>query len=179
MAKPGKPLNARQQKFVDAYLAGGNATKAAISAGYSRKTARAIGPRLLKNVAISAEVERRLTKASDKTDVTVERTLREMARLAYVDVGEAFDAAGFMLPLCDIPEDTRRAIVGLEASEIFAGEDEDRSIIGHLKKVRFADKKGALDSLMKHLGIAGADRVELGQDTLRALVEAARKAAGK
>lgn len=36
-------MNVRQQKFCDYYLQSGNATDAAIKAGYSEKTARAIG----------------------------------------------------------------------------------------------------------------------------------------
>ena len=35
-------LTLKQQKFIDYYLQSGNATKAAIEAGYSRKTARGI-----------------------------------------------------------------------------------------------------------------------------------------
>lgn len=36
-------LNHRQQRFVDEYVADPNATQAAIRAGYSARTARAIG----------------------------------------------------------------------------------------------------------------------------------------
>lgn len=45
-------MNVRQQKFCDYYLQSGNATDAAIKAGYSEKTAYSIGQRLLKNVEI-------------------------------------------------------------------------------------------------------------------------------
>lgn len=45
-------MNVRQQKFCDYYLQSGNATDAAIKAGYSGKTAYSIGQRLLKNVEI-------------------------------------------------------------------------------------------------------------------------------
>lgn len=45
-------MNVRQQKFCDYYLQSGNATEAAIKAGYSKKTAYSIGQRLLKNVEI-------------------------------------------------------------------------------------------------------------------------------
>lgn len=52
-----KKLNARQESFVFYYAAGtdgtkGNATKSAIAAGYSPKSAKTVGPRLLENVGI-------------------------------------------------------------------------------------------------------------------------------
>ena len=47
-------LNARQQAFVNAYARGGfkNATQAAVTAGYSEKTADRIASRLLTNVEV-------------------------------------------------------------------------------------------------------------------------------
>lgn len=40
-------MNQRQRAFCEAYLLSGNATEAAIKAGYSPKSARSIGQRLL------------------------------------------------------------------------------------------------------------------------------------
>lgn len=152
--------NDKQKRFVAEYLKDLNATQAAIRAGYSPRTARAQASQLLTKPNIAAAVEAGAKRVTDKAEIDATEVLREMKRLAMVDVGLAFDDSGFMLPLKDIPEDIRRAIVGLEVSEIFAGDGDQKSIIGHLKKVKFADKKGALDSLMKHLGIAGADKLE-------------------
>ncbi len=50
-------MNARQRAFVEAYA--GNATEAAIAAGYSPKTAYSNGARLLKNAEVAAAVRRR------------------------------------------------------------------------------------------------------------------------
>ena len=50
-------LTAKQQRFVDAY--DGNATKAAIAAGYSEKTAYSAGQRLLKNDEILTAIQER------------------------------------------------------------------------------------------------------------------------
>ncbi len=81
-------LMARQRKFVDAYLVSGNATSAAIAAGYSERTAYSIGSRLLKNVEIAAAVGIRRERASTKADLTLEghlaslRALRNKAAIA-------------------------------------------------------------------------------------------------
>ncbi len=45
-------MNERQRRFCECYAHNPNATQAAISAGYSEKTARAAGQRLLTNVDI-------------------------------------------------------------------------------------------------------------------------------
>ena len=54
-------MTGKQRAFVEAYLANGfNATKAAITAGYSAKTARSIGSENLTKPNISAMIEQRL-----------------------------------------------------------------------------------------------------------------------
>ena len=52
------PLTPRQARFVTEYLKDSNATDAAKRAGYSAKTAYSIGPRLLKDVGVSAAIRK-------------------------------------------------------------------------------------------------------------------------
>lgn len=49
-------MNAKQELFCKVYAATHNATKAAIAAGYSAKTAHSQGARLLKNVEIQKRI---------------------------------------------------------------------------------------------------------------------------
>ncbi|MFZ1975817.1 MAG: terminase small subunit [Candidatus Acidiferrales bacterium] len=72
-------LNARQQKFVVAYIKLGNATQAAIAAGYSARTAKQIGSRLLTNVAIASAI----TLSVADQGISLERWAKETARLAF------------------------------------------------------------------------------------------------
>ena len=51
-------LTEKQKKFVDEYLIDLNATQAAMRAGYSEKTARSIGQRLLTNVDIQKYMQK-------------------------------------------------------------------------------------------------------------------------
>ena len=55
-------MTARQRKFCDEYLISGNATDAAIKAGYSPKTAKSIGQRLLTFVDLKQYIETELEK---------------------------------------------------------------------------------------------------------------------
>lgn len=52
-------VNERQRKFVERFMATGNATKSAIAAGYSEKTARVQGSQLLTNPAIQQAIKKR------------------------------------------------------------------------------------------------------------------------
>ena len=72
-------LSNKQLVFVNEYLIDFNATQAAIRAGYSEKTARQIGSRLLANVVISSEINRRITELSMSADETLLR-IGEQAR---------------------------------------------------------------------------------------------------
>ena len=55
-------MTPRQQKFCDEYLISGNATDAAIKAGYSPKTAKSIGQRLLTFVDLKQYINAELEK---------------------------------------------------------------------------------------------------------------------
>lgn len=57
-------LTPRQRQFVDSYVRHGNAQVAAVEAGYSRDRARQAAHELLSNQEVTAEIEKRQTKAS-------------------------------------------------------------------------------------------------------------------
>lgn len=56
------PLSEQRKRFVDEYLIDLNGTQAAIRAGYSPKTAQEQASRLLSNVMVRAEIEKRWLK---------------------------------------------------------------------------------------------------------------------
>lgn len=69
-----KSLSERERCFVEAYMgqAAGNATKAAIAAGYSQKTAASIASRLLRKVKIKKAIKTRV-KADPKAATREDR----------------------------------------------------------------------------------------------------------
>ncbi|MDF7683510.1 terminase small subunit [Lactobacillus sp. ESL0679] len=58
-------LTVKQQKFANEYIKSGNATEAAIKAGYSKRTAYSIGQENLKKVEIANYLEKRMKEISD------------------------------------------------------------------------------------------------------------------
>lgn len=73
-----KKLTTKQKLFVEYYLANPNATQAAIKAGYSEKTAKSQGQRLLTNVDIANRVSQRVETAVMSAD----EVLLELSNIA-------------------------------------------------------------------------------------------------
>jgi len=153
----GKPS---RERFVDEFMVDRNATQAAIRAGYSPKTAGSAGHRLLKTVEILAEINRRGSEQSQRLQITSDRIMLELERLALLDPLDMFNPDGSMKALADIPEDARRAIGGLELRELTPLETPAGPIAVQLRKVKFIDKTRALEDLAKILGLM-KEKVEI------------------
>lgn len=69
-------LNQRQLTFCEEYIKTNNATKAAIAAGYSEKTARVIGPENLSKPAISAYIKSRLDEINAEQIASTDEVMR-------------------------------------------------------------------------------------------------------
>ena len=169
-----KAPEARYRAFVDAYLANGrNATQAAITAGYSPKTAYAQGARLLRKAQIAAAIDAASEKAQAASGLTVERTLREVARVAYFDPRKLFRGDGSLKDPSEWDDDTAAAVAAIEGYSVKAqkrgkksansDEADDASIYG-MTKVKLWDKNAALEKAMKHLGLYERDNAQRAPD---------------
>jgi len=72
------PLTPKQQRFVLEYLQDHNGTRAAIRAGYSDKTAKQQGSRLLTDPRIQAAVRAGQQKVAKNAEVTVDSLMKEL-----------------------------------------------------------------------------------------------------
>ena len=68
-------MNARQKRFFDEYLIDCNATQAAIRAGYSPKTAKQIGQRMLTNVDLKAYIDEQLERIHNEKTADAQEVL--------------------------------------------------------------------------------------------------------
>lgn len=71
-------LTAKQQRFVDEYLVDLNASAAARRAGYSEKTAGAIGDENLKKPEIAEAIQKAMDARSERTEVTADYVLNSI-----------------------------------------------------------------------------------------------------
>ena len=148
-------LTPRQQKFVAEYLVDMNATQAAIRTGYSARSAFVQGSRLLSKDKIKTAVKVGRAKLASKLEITQERVLLEYARIAFADTGSVMTWGPHGVsakPSHELSDDERCAVA--EVSQTVSANG-DLSM-----RVKMHDKKGALDSLARHLGLF-VDRVEV------------------
>lgn len=71
-------LNERQNKFVREYIKTNNATQAAISAGYSKKTAYSIGQENLKKPEIAEAIEKERKKNIERFEYTMQDSFNNL-----------------------------------------------------------------------------------------------------
>lgn len=162
-------LTPKQAIFIAEYLIDCNATRAASAAGFAASSAHVTGARLLKNATIAAAIAERQQQRQQKLKITAERVLEEIAKLAFYDPKDLFDARGFLKPVTEMDDITRAAIAALdtETREI-AGEGPLQRTL--LKKIKLADKGLNLERLGRYLKLF-TDRVEHdGRVTLEQLV---------
>jgi phage terminase small subunit len=155
-----RKLTPKQSAFIEEFACDMNATQAAIRAGYSAKTAKEQATRLLSNVHVAAEIAKGRAARSERTGITADRVLQELARVAFLDIRKLFNPDGSMKPLSELDDDTAAAIAGLDLAEI---RDEDGKPVGVLKKIKIADKLVALDKLARNLGLL-QDKLKIGGD---------------
>ena len=146
--KDADGLNARQRAFVSAYLIDGNATKAAVAAGYAPKHADITGFRLLRNASVSAALRRVQLRVAAQADVAATDVLRELlARIAFSDMRAFTDWNSDGVSLkdsADLTDDQARCVA--EVSQTITKE-------GGTIRFKLHDKPNALTLLGKHLGL--------------------------
>ena len=156
----------KQKIFCDEYLIDFNESRDEKVAYPDCKTdaaARANSSRLLTNDNIQEYLKTKRAELGNKMEITQERVLKEMARIAFGDVRKLYDDNGSLKFIKNIDEDAASIIAGIETAEAFEGYGEDREMIGYTKKVKLADKAKALDMLGKYFGMF-KDKIEIDQN---------------
>src|SRR5277367_5973298 len=106
-------MTPKQTRFVAEYLANGlNATKAAISAGYSEKTAASIGEENLRKPEISAAIKERTSKIMERLEVNAELVVQEIAKLAFFDPRKLFNGDGSLKLISEIDDHSAASLAG-------------------------------------------------------------------
>lgn len=144
-------MTKKQKRFCEEYLIDLNATQAAIRAGYSPDTAKAIGCENLTKPDIRAHIDRAMAERSRRTGVNADRVVQELAKIAFVNATDVIDPKTATVKEDALPEDTA-AIQSVKVKTF--GED------GLEREIKMADKLKALEMLGRHLGMF-KDKLEL------------------
>lgn len=142
-----RELNQKQKRFADEYLIDLNATQAATRAGYSAKTANEQGARLLAHVSVQAYLSARMKMRESRTEITQDKVLREIARVAFSDPRKVMTWGTQGVQLRDSEEltDDEAAII----SEVSSTASDH----GINLKLKTHDKLKALELLGRHLSM--------------------------
>ena len=158
-------LNAKQERFCQEFLVDLNATQAAIRAGYSEKTAKSQGSRLLTKADVSARVGELKAERAKRTEITADRVLRELARVAFVDPTDVLNMETATVKP-DVSADDRAVIAAVKVKYIPVkqyDEDGELTVVDAVEReVKLADKLRALDMLAKHLNMYDKERQQDG-----------------
>lgn len=88
MAKDSNGLTDKQKRFCSEYLKDFNATAAYLRAGYqcTRAAAERASSRLLRNVEVQAYLAIKRSRIEERSEITLEKTMREIGRIAFGDI---------------------------------------------------------------------------------------------
>lgn len=164
-------LTPKQERFVAEYLIDLNATQAAIRAGYSAKTAKQAGSENLSKPDVAEAVQAAMKQREQRTEITQDRVLKELARIAFFDIRRLYREDGTMKDPHEMDADTAAAIASIEVKEELDRDDgvtEEHEpqahggslkrrrgslVAGYTLKTKVFDKGSALQLAMRHLGM--------------------------
>lgn len=139
---PELGLTPNQKRFVIELLVDLDVENASLRAGY--KSAK-YGYDILRLPAAKKFLALKREEMEAKTGITIERVLMEYARIAFFNPRHLYDENNRLRSIHDMPDEITAAI-----AEIHIDTKQD---IPELTKFKACDKKGALDSLARHLGM--------------------------
>ena len=154
-------LTAKQARFVEEYLIDLNGSQAAIRAGYSGKTARAIAYELLTKPDIQDAIAEAQQERSKRTGINQDRVLAELALLGFSNMQDYMRSGPDGDPYLDFSGLTREqaaALTEVTVEDFKDGRGDDARDVKRVK-FRLADKRAALVDIGKHLGMF-KERVE-------------------
>ena len=160
----GKP-SPLQVRFCEEYVVDLNGKQAAIRAGYKDSCAVMSAMENLRNPALQEILQNLKDERSRRTEVTADRVLLEIARLAFNDPRKVFNPdTEEALPVSKWPDEVAAAIASIKITEQKSEDD----VIVVVKEVKFWDKNKSLDMAAKHLGMYEADNKQKTEEFTKA-----------
>lgn len=157
---PEIELDDEERQFVDEYLIDADRIRAyhTMRPGCSYRTARRRGQELFNRPHVQAEIRAARRSSANRCQITAERTLKELARVAYSDVIDLYDPQTNTLRLPrHIPLEVRRAIasvkVARERRSVRTSGRTRTTVSDTVIEYKFWPKMQALEKLCRHLGL--------------------------
>ena len=149
-------LTERAELFCANYVQNWNARTAAEAAGYTYGTARM----LLLQPKIQARIRAMNAKLLKAADITAQRVMLELARVAFGDIRGIVDESGRLKPIRELDDDTAAIVAGIDVetryerdgteTDLATGEEKPRVVAVQTAKIKRYDKNPALSILARH-----------------------------
>lgn len=155
----GNDLTSKQKIFCEEYVIDWNATRAALAAGYSKKTAYSIGNENLKKPEIASyinEIQRDLSKLAG---ISALKNVLELKKIAYSNIGNLREDWYTVREFDQLTEDEKAAISKVVTDE--RTDKQGRKVT--YVKLETHDKMRAIEILNKMLGYNAPDKQEVRQ----------------
>jgi len=177
MARGCGGLTAKQQRFVEEFLVDGNATQAAIRAGYSERTARSIAQENLTKPDIAQAIAAGQRARSTHLGITADDIARELAKLGFANMADYLTVGEDGQPTLDWSQLTRDQAAALQEVTVDEYVDGAGDDAREVRKVRFklSDKRASLVDLAKLLGFWKEKHELSGRVRLEDILEASRE----
>lgn len=151
-------VEARHEKFRQEFKRnGGNATQAAIFAGFAPHSAEVTGAKLAKRYQLREAARTHEQTLLEKSRLETERVLEELRRIVFADPRKFYNADGSLKSVVDLDDDTAAALSSLDVDEIKEGRGSKMRVVGMTTKIRMHDKLAAIDKAMRYLGLFEKD----------------------
>lgn len=148
-------LSPKEQLFVQYYNAAGetfkNATKAAIAAGFSPKSAYSSGSRMTRKAEVREAIDTFTARLVEKLEISAENVLRELACIAFANSKDYFNPNGSPKEISALTREQAAAINSIKVNMT-----NECAVIEH----KLHDKKASLELLGRHLKLF-TDKVEV------------------
>ena len=157
-------LSPKEERFCYEYVLLLNATKAAVNAGYSKKTAYSAGNRLLKNVEIQKRVQSMKDSLSETAGISALRVIKEHEKIAFSSIAHLHNTWLERTEFEMLTEDQKACIKNISTKIVKKniGASEEPEIVDvEYVKIELYDKQKSLDSINAMLGFDAPVRTEL------------------
>lgn len=162
-------LTDKQEKFCYEYVLHLNASKAAINAGYSEKTAYSIGNENLKKPEIQERIRYMQNNLAETAQLSALRVLKEHEKIAFSSIANMHQTWIERKYFDELTDDQKACIKSISTKILKKniGTKEDPEIVDvEYVKIELYDKQKALDAISNMLGYNAPTKNEYSGDAI-------------
>ena len=145
-------LTEKQKKFADYYIESGNATQAAINAGYAKRSAQQIGAENLSKPVIKSYIDERLEQIASERIMSAQEAVELLSSIARAEITEQV------------------VVTTMEGAEVVDKPPDVKTRIIAIKEIlkRYPDNDKLVEQQIRKL-TADADLAEIKANTIKGL----------